>query len=180
MRNLKRHFLSRLRGERREDEYRAAGASIGQRFEPARGFNLNLNDCWLVTIGDGFTTGPDVMILTHDASSRNRVGYTKMAPVVIGNDVFVGARSVILPGVRIGDRAIVAAGSVVSRDVASDVIVGGVPARDIGSVVATTTRWQAQIQATTPIGPGWKTTITSASGREELRGLLLDGIIWVD
>lgn len=180
MRNLVRFFLSRLRGERRESDYRAAGATIGVKFNPARGFNLNLNDCWLVTIGDWFATGPDVMILTHDASLRNIVGYTRMAPVRIGNNVFVGARSVILPGVTIGDRAIVAAGSVVSRDVAPDAIVAGVPARPIGSVSSTSALWTAQIQSATPVGPGWKETISTASGRERLRSLMREGVIWVD
>ena len=53
----------------------------------------------------------------------------KRAPVVIGNDVWIGARVILLPGVRIGDGAVIAAGAVVSRDVEPYTIVGGVPAR---------------------------------------------------
>ena len=56
-----------------------------------------------------------------------------LARIAIGSDVFVGARSVIMPGVRIGDRCIVAAGSVVTRSVPDGSIVGGNPARLIGS-----------------------------------------------
>ena len=50
-------------------------------------------------------------------------------PIVIGNNVWIGARAIILKGVRIGDGAIVAAGSLVTRDVPADSIVGGVPAK---------------------------------------------------
>lgn len=57
------------------------------------------------------------------------------APVHVGNDVWIGAYSLILKGVTIGDRAIVAAGSVVTRDVAADTLVAGNPARSIRSLV---------------------------------------------
>lgn len=56
----------------------------------------------------------------------------KYAEVVIGDDVWIGARAVILPGVTIGDHAVVGAGAVVNRDVESWAIVGGVPAKLIG------------------------------------------------
>ena len=52
-------------------------------------------------------------------------------PVVIGNDVWIGANAIILPGVRIGDGAIIAAGAVVTKDVIPCSVVGGVPARFI-------------------------------------------------
>ncbi|UIJ36525.1 acyltransferase [Allobranchiibius sp. GilTou73] len=51
--------------------------------------------------------------------------------IQVGEDVFIGARSVILPGVSIGDRALVAAGSVVTKDVPPEMVVGGNPARVI-------------------------------------------------
>lgn len=57
------------------------------------------------------------------------------APVCIGNDVWIGAYSLIMKGVTIGDRSIIAAGSVVTRDVAADMLVGGNPARPIRQIV---------------------------------------------
>lgn len=57
------------------------------------------------------------------------------APVVIGNDCFIGARAIVLKGVTIGDRAIVGAGSIVVRDVPADTVVAGNPARVIKTSV---------------------------------------------
>jgi acetyltransferase-like isoleucine patch superfamily enzyme len=57
----------------------------------------------------------------------------RFAPVKIGDDVWIGARAVILPGVTIGSRCVVAAGAVVKSDVPDGTIVAGVPARPVGT-----------------------------------------------
>ena len=83
-----------------------------------------------ITIGDGVFIAPDVKILTEghpEEPSRRHTLMTK--PIKIGDRVWIGAGATILPGVTIGENAIVAAGAVVSRDVEPDTIVGGVPAR---------------------------------------------------
>ena len=91
-----------------------------------------------VTIGNNVLIGSGCLITDTDAHPLDwqdrRNGYdgkTLCAPVVIGNDVFIGARSIILKGVTIGDRSIIGAGSVVSKDVPPDCVVGGNPARVI-------------------------------------------------
>lgn len=76
-----------------------------------------------VHIGKRSYVAFDVAVLTHD---RTRGLYLD---TVIGRDCFIGARSLILPGVRIGDGAIVGAGSVVTRDVPARAVVAGNPAR---------------------------------------------------
>ena len=88
-----------------------------------------------VTIGDNVLIGSGCLITDSDAHPlnwqdrrENRNENTLCAPVVIGNDVFVGARSIILKGVTIGDRAVIGAGSVVSKDVQADCVVAGNPA----------------------------------------------------
>lgn len=66
-----------------------------------------------------------VALLTHDMCTRKR------CPTTIGNNVFIGANSVIMPGVTVSDNVIIGAGSIVTKDIPSDVIVAGNPAKII-------------------------------------------------
>ena len=79
----------------------------------------------LITIEDNVVISFGTTITAHDAS-RN-----KIAPVVLKKGTFTGARSVILPGVTLGENSIVGAGSVVTQDVPAGVVVGGCPAKII-------------------------------------------------
>lgn len=85
-----------------------------------------------VRIGNHTDLASEVMIYSseHDINSPDFRAIS--APVSIGDYVFIGPRAIILPGVTIGDRAVVAAGAVVTKDVAAGAIVGGVPAKVIG------------------------------------------------
>jgi maltose O-acetyltransferase len=86
-----------------------------------------------VVIGRDVMMGPEVLIYTSnhgiDAGPPMREQPLRSAPVHIGNDVWIGARCILLPGVTIADGAVVAAGAVVTRDVPACAVVGGVPAR---------------------------------------------------
>ena len=84
-----------------------------------------------IVIGDNVNISPEVMILTayHDPDDENFAGAEK--PVVIEDYAWLATRSLILPGVKVGRGAIVAAGSVVTKDVPPNAIVGGNPARFI-------------------------------------------------
>ena len=88
-----------------------------------------------VTIGEYVMMGPDVAIYTHNhkhelnGSPFCLQGYEERKPVVIGNNVWIGTRCVILPGVHIGDNVVVGAGSVVTKDIPSCVLAAGSPAR---------------------------------------------------
>ena len=88
-----------------------------------------------VTIGDNALLGMNVTIATlnHglDLETRNT---TYASPVVIGQNVWIGSNATILPGVTIGDNAVVAAGAVVTKDVAANSVVAGVPAKFIKEV----------------------------------------------
>ena len=90
-----------------------------------------------LVIADDVLIGPNVIIVTanHGFAQRDvRVGDQPQIEqdVLIGRDAWIGANAVILPGIRIGEGAVVAAGSVVNRDVEPYAVVGGVPARPIG------------------------------------------------
>lgn len=92
---------------------------------------------FLITIGDRVTVTSGVVFLTHDGSTwlvRDEQGrrYQKFGPVTVGNEVFIGVNAIIMPGVSIGNRVVIAAGAVVTRDVPDDSVVAGVPARVIG------------------------------------------------
>ena len=84
-----------------------------------------------INIGNDVMIAEDVMIRDSNNHSIQYEGYVKDAPVTIGNHVWIGARATILPGVRIGDGAVVAAGAVVTKDVPANALVGGVPAKII-------------------------------------------------
>src|SRR5580692_6095579 len=96
-------------------------------------FNCIVLDVCRVTIGDYTMFGPAVQILTPmhplNAELRRKQEYGK--PIEIGSDVWVGGGALILPGVRIGSRSVIGAGSVVTRDIPDGVFAAGNPCRVI-------------------------------------------------
>ena len=97
-------------------------------------FNCVVLDCAQVTIGDNVLFAPAVQIYTatHPISASERRKWLESArPITIGSDVWVGGGAIICPGVTIGDRSVIGAGSVVNRDIPSDVVAAGNPARVI-------------------------------------------------
>lgn len=83
-----------------------------------------------IFIEDGALIGHNVVLATLNHAMRpERRGDMLPAPIHIGKQVWIGSNAAVLPGVTIGDGAIVAAGAVVTRDVPENTIVGGVPAR---------------------------------------------------
>jgi maltose O-acetyltransferase len=92
-----------------------------------------------LVLGDDVVMGPDVIMLSSShAFDRldlpiNRQGARPRHAIVIGNDVWIGTRAIILPGVSVGDHAIIGAGSVVTKDVPPLAIVAGNPAKFIRS-----------------------------------------------
>lgn len=99
-------------------------------------FNCVVLDVCPVRIGDFTLFGPGVQILTPmhplDAALRRQQEFGK--PVEIGADVWVGGGALILPGVRIGSRTVIGAGSVVTRDIPDDVFAAGNPCRVIRAI----------------------------------------------
>lgn len=83
-----------------------------------------------ITIGEGSLIGHNVVLATlnHELDPAHRKDMHP-APIVIGSNVWIGANSIVCPGVTIGDGAVVAAGAVVTKDVPANTMVGGIPAK---------------------------------------------------
>lgn len=103
------------------------------------GLGLHCRVSGPLKIGSHVMMGPDVLIYTQNhAFDRTDIpmmeqGISEKREVVIGNDVWIGARAILLPGITVGEGAIIAAGAVVTKDVPPFAIVGGNPARVIKS-----------------------------------------------
>lgn len=100
-------------------------------------FNCVVLDVAQVTIGSNVLFGPNVQIYaaTHPLDWKIRAAWLELGkPVTIGSDVWVGGGTIICPGVTIGDRTVIGAGSVVTKDIPSDVLAAGNPCRVIKSL----------------------------------------------
>ena len=99
------------------------------------GLGINCKVRGPLEIGDNVMMGPDVQILTSNHRydrcdiPMNQQGFLPSQKVIIGNDVWIGTRAIILPGVKIGNGVIIGAGAVVTKDIPQYAIVGGVPAK---------------------------------------------------
>jgi maltose O-acetyltransferase len=101
-------------------------------------FNCVVLDVCRVTIGDYTLFGPAVQIYTatHPMNAALRRHQEFAKPITIGSDVWVGGGAIICPGVRIGSRSVIGAGSVVTRDVPDDVFAAGNPCRVVRAITA--------------------------------------------
>lgn len=93
--------------------------------------HIDYGHCFLIEIGNDVTI-TNSAILAHDASTKQSLGKTKVGRVVIGDRVFIGWGSTVFPNVKIGNDVIVAAGSIVNKDIPNGCLVAGVPAKIIG------------------------------------------------
>ena len=129
--NIIKEFLYRLRGDFTTEKLIAMGMTVGKNFNRLHGVILDPGHCWLISIGDNVTMAPRVHILCHDASTKQFLNYTKIGRVTIGDNVFIGADSVVLPGVTIGDNVVIGANSTVTHDIPSGSVAVGSPAQVI-------------------------------------------------
>ena len=129
--NVIKEWIYRLRGEYTTEKLISMGMKVGKNFGRLNGVILDPSHCWLIEIGDDVTLAPRVHILCHDASTKAFMNYTKVGNVIIGNRVFIGAESVVLPGVTIGDDVVIGANSTVTHNIPSNSVAVGSPARVI-------------------------------------------------
>lgn len=127
---------------------RSLGVSVGNnvRFYGADRAMFG-SEPWMIRIGNDCYITAGVQFVTHDGGTlvlrKEVVDLEWSAPIVIGNDVYIGIRSIILPGVTIGNRCVIGAGAVVTRSIPDNCVVVGVPAR----IIKSTDEYLAQLKA---------------------------------
>lgn len=129
MKNPLKKILDRIRGEQNLEKLVKRGLVVGKDFTCMGGVIIDPSHCWHITIGNNVTLAPRVHILAHDASTKLFLDYTRVSNVRIGDNVFIGAGTIVLPGVSIGNNVVIGAGSLVSRDIPDDCVAIGNPAR---------------------------------------------------
>ena len=137
-----RALFSRLTGQPTDESFGLFPpfyTDFGKNIHVGKGVFINSGCCFQdqggITLGDGCLIGHQVVIATlnHDLDPARRGGMYP-APVRVGKNVWVGAHATILPGVTVGDGAVIAAGAVVTKDVPAGVVAGGVPARVLKTI----------------------------------------------
>lgn len=152
LRSFIHSLVFRLRGDHSTENLIKKGLVVGKNFNRMVGTILDPAHCWHIHIGDNVTLAPRVHVLAHDASFCHHVGYARVGNVNIGNNVFVGADSVILPGVTIGDNCVIGANSTVTRDIPAGSVAAGNPARVICSIDEYTEKAKKQMADTEVFG----------------------------
>jgi maltose O-acetyltransferase len=118
-----------VRLERRWAKLREAGMHIGQGVNLPASTWIDTSHCFLIRIGDYCGFGEQCVLLAHDAQMDEFLDAARLGKVVLHESCHIGTRTVILPGVELGPRTIVGAGSIVSRSLPADTVCAGNPAR---------------------------------------------------
>lgn len=126
--------------------YRKKGMTIGRGCEINKSFNV-IAEPYLVKLGDNVRITSGVKFITHDGGlivarrseecqkiCENIKEADKFGKITVGNNVHIGVDAILMPGVTIGDNVIIGAGAVVTRDIPSNSVAVGVPARVIKSI----------------------------------------------
>ena len=177
-----REIISRIRGEVTTEELIKRGLIVGKNFKRLNQVIIDDSHTWLINLGDDVTLAPRVHILAHDASTKAFLGYTKIGRVVIGNKVFIGAGTVVLPGVTIGNNVIIGANSTVTHDIPDNMVVAGCPAK----VLCTTEEYIAKEKQRMKTAPCYgeeytmRGNITEERKKEQKEDLVNGQIGYVD
>lgn len=132
--NTFKKLAKRLTGEVPTDELIRRGMRLGKDFNRQQGCIIDPTHCFLIDIGDNVTFSIRVTLMAHDASTKKSLGYTKIERISVGDNVFVGANTTILPNVSIGNNVVIGANSLVTKSIPDNCVVAGNPARVLCSL----------------------------------------------
>lgn len=176
-----KEIVYRLRGEYTTEKLISRGMTVGNNFLRLNGVILDPDHCWLIEIGDNVTMAPRVHILCHDASTKHYLNYTKVGRVSIGNNVFIGAETVVLPNVMIGNNVIIGANSTVTHDIPDNSVAVGSPARIICSTEAYLRKEKQKMEMSPCFGAEYTLRENvSIEKRKEQKEKLKGTIGWID
>ena len=169
-----------LRRERRWATLRARGMTIGRDVWLPDSTWVDTDHCYLITIGDHCGFGDGCLLLAHDAQMDEFLDAARLGRVTIHESCHIGARTVILPGVEIGPRTIVGAGSVVSRSLPADSVCAGNPAKVICTLEEYLVKQRARL-ATARRFPYAEYDIGALTPerRRELQAAVAAGAAWI-
>jgi maltose O-acetyltransferase len=129
IRHLIRKLAYGILGRLTIDDLVKRGMKVGSNCVFQDDLFIDDSHCWHITIGSNVGFAPGVKVLAHDGCMKKYLGYTRIGKVVIDDNVFIGAGSIVMPNVRIGANSIIGAGSVVDRDIPPNVVATGNPIR---------------------------------------------------
>jgi maltose O-acetyltransferase len=131
---LRTRMVAKLRGKPSLEELVERGLKVGKNVWIGDDVYLDPAFPWLIEIGDDVDISFDVVVLAHDAAPRVELGYTRIGRVRIERGARIGCGTLIMPGVTIGEGAMVGGATVVTRDVPARTLVAGNPATPVASI----------------------------------------------
>ena len=156
IRKLKNRLGVQPSMEERINHLRSLGMIIGEGCYIAP--DAEIEEPWAthVTLGDEVTLARAARFISHDASMWQSLGATRVGVIEVGSRSFIGAYSIVMPNVRIGADTIIAAGSVVTRDIPGGVVAAGNPARVLKTTAELQERTKAKLAQTPCFGEEYR------------------------
>lgn len=132
------NVIFRFSGQKRKiGYYRKQGVKIGKELR-LTGVPDFGSEPYLITIGDNVTVTQNVVFHTHDGGvglfRKEYPGINVFGKIILGNNVFIGSNVIIMPGVTVGNNVVIGAGSIVTKDIPSDSVAVGSPAKVLKSL----------------------------------------------
>jgi maltose O-acetyltransferase len=126
------YLFLRLRNQNKLKKMVDKGLKIGSNVDIIGDFFFDPSHFFLISIGNNCTLAPNVRLITHDASFKKTIGFTRVGRICIENNCFIGDSTLVLPGVTIGEGSVIGAGSVVTHNIPNGSVAAGNPCRIIG------------------------------------------------